>query len=550
MPKEHVTENRSMVWHWSWGIYRSNRGIIVMSCILPLRLLSTILSIYVPLLMGQFISDAAHLNLHLLIQFAIYGAISIIADQMFNIGAIWLRAHWNVSARISLTEKILSGVTDGALSSSGEIISRLNTDVHKVINGLFGMFVTNLTAGATLLLILLVSAGVNRFIALLLGIWITINFCFTLLFRRPLQNMQQKTRETSAQTMEWSTHLFQMPQGLMAVGQLAIQWAVGKSGVIWGRYAKSSARESAVTSVFSNLQELMRLAVIIMLVSIAAWSGNHHMIPLGYVIGFIILINRVSGPVETLATLPVGIAQMHVSADRLLPYLSQSRVRLPVAAESSDSAVKAQSLRIEAGGKTLLKSLNLDIPEKGIFIIIGANGAGKSLLVQTLLGLRPPADGLVNWHAVNSLDQIGYVPQFIPIYPTTIFDNVALGRNLSEEDVEQVLKLVGLSTWRDLHSLLPSTNLSGGERKRIGLARALVTRPGVIVCDELEAGVDNPESLIDFVQSSAKLVLAVSHHRGLWSRCEGIIMIRNGQAEVVNIFPANQPASERSISSL
>lgn len=55
--------------------------------------------------------------------------------------------------------------------------------------------------------------------------------------------------------------------------------------------------------------------------------------------------------------------------------------------------------------------------------------------------------------------------------------------------------------------------MNGGELKRVGLARALVNRPEVIVCDELEAGLDDPEPLIRVAQAAAPLVLAVNHHR-------------------------------------
>ncbi|MHB1628207.1 MAG: ATP-binding cassette domain-containing protein [Bacilli bacterium] len=79
--------------------------------------------------------------------------------------------------------------------------------------------------------------------------------------------------------------------------------------------------------------------------------------------------------------------------------------------------------------------------------------------------------------------------------------------------------------------IVSARGLSGGERKRVGLARALVNRPEVIVCDELEAGLDDPEPLIRVAQAAAPLVLAVTHHRELWPRCAGTMMICDGRLE-------------------
>ena len=514
-----------------------------MSWILLLSLLGTVLSLFIPLLMGQFITDVCHGSLTLLLPLAICAMVALLADQASNMGSIRMKARWDVASRVSLTEHILSDATDDVLSSPGEIISRLNTDVHMVIQGLFGMFTKAITAAVTLILLLVVSAGVSWILSCLLGFWAFVNLVLTLGFRTPLQNMQKQTRNASARTMGWSTELFQTPHSLMTLGRPAVQCAGKESGTIWGHYANCSARESIWSSVLSHVRELMRLATMLTLIAATVWMHGAHAIPLADTIGFILLVNRVHSPVETLVSLPVGIAQMQVSADRLLPYLLNQPVSLPTGAGMCSDAVNVQSLRIQAGAQTLLRSVDLHLPRTGVFLIIGANGTGKSLLVQTLLGLRPPAAGSVVWYAHASLAKVGYVPQFVPVYPATLFDNVALGRNVSEKDVKEALTAVGLSTWQNLHVPLAARGLSGGERKRVGLARALVGRPAVIVCDELEAGLDDPEPLIRVAQAAAPLVLAVTHHRELWPRCDGMMTICDGRLELdASLTDASMPA--------
>lgn len=135
-----------------------------------------------------------------------------------------------------------------------------------------------------------------------------------------------------------------------------------------------------------------------------------------------------------------------------------------------------------------------------------------------------------------------------PDHGVMLFDNVALGRNVSEKDVEEALTAVGLSISKNLHIALAARGLSGGERKRVGLARALVTRPDVIVCDELEAGPDDPEPLIRVAQAAAPLVLAVTHHRKLWTRCDGTMTISDGRVEFAASFTDTSLSAQRFVS--
>jgi len=163
------------------------------------------------------------------------------------------------------------------------------------------------------------------------------------------------------------------------------------------------------------------------------------------------------------------------------------------------------------GEKVVLDGLTLDVPEGGTTVLIGFSGSGKSVAIKHVVGLLAPDAGAVSvdgqvvheldWAGLNALRSgIGYVFQFAALFDSmTIGDNIRLGlarRGLEDEDirerVEQSLRLVGLSGTEDRYP----AELSGGMRKRVGVARAIALRPRYILYDEPTTGLDPVTSAV------------------------------------------------------
>ena len=158
------------------------------------------------------------------------------------------------------------------------------------------------------------------------------------------------------------------------------------------------------------------------------------------------------------------------------------------------------------GSNEVLKGFTLTIRDGETTTIVGASGSGKSVALKHIVGLLRPDKGdvWVDEHNVGRLDQdslftlrrnIGYVFQFAALFDSmTIAENVGMGLRrmpeLEEDEIRQriseCLALVDLSGYEDR---LPS-QLSGGQRKRAGLARAIATRPKYILYDEPTTGLD------------------------------------------------------------
>ena len=148
-----------------------------------------------------------------------------------------------------------------------------------------------------------------------------------------------------------------------------------------------------------------------------------------------------------------------------------------------------------AGGTRALERIDASVMEGEFLSVLGPSGCGKSTLLRILAGLIPASEGAVAWPAgAPRRGEIGFVFQDATLMPwATVFDNVWLplrlaGRSRADcrAQIEAALARVGLAEVADAH---PRT-LSGGMRMRVSIARALATRPRLLLMDEPFAALD------------------------------------------------------------
>jgi ATP-binding cassette, subfamily B, bacterial PglK len=158
--------------------------------------------------------------------------------------------------------------------------------------------------------------------------------------------------------------------------------------------------------------------------------------------------------------------------------------------------------------KELLKHINLVIPINQFISIVGNSGAGKTTLIDLLLGVIEPSEGAIyidellisSQHRESWQKLVGYVPQEIVLLDQSIFNNITLGfTNVDAEDglINTILNLTGLDEfikelpdgiWTEVGD--NGISLSGGQKQRIGIARALFRQPKLLVLDEATSALD------------------------------------------------------------
>lgn len=209
-----------------------------------------------------------------------------------------------------------------------------------------------------------------------------------------------------------------------------------------------------------------------------------------------------------------------------------------------------------------LKSTDIEIYEGEFLVILGPSGSGKSTLLNIIGGMDRATSGLVLFRdqALQEADdrqltnyrrhQVGFVFQFYNlISDLTAWENIEIAANLVEHPMasEQVLKQVGLEERRDHFP----AQLSGGEQQRVSIARAIVKKPALLLCDEPTGALDYQtgktilELLKEINLQDKSTVVIVTHNAAI-----GLIgdrIIRMGSGNVVEVQVNESPLSPEAI---
>ncbi len=223
----------------------------------------------------------------------------------------------------------------------------------------------------------------------------------------------------------------------------------------------------------------------------------------------------------------------------------------------TDFAVRVRGLEKSFGKFHIHKGLDLDIPKGKVTYIMGGSGSGKSLLLKQIMGFIVPDKGTVeiNGETMDATDyqklkqirkhmgilfQNGALFDSLDVYNNVAFslkENLKLPKNKLDEEVESLLNSVGLEM--EHASKMPS-ELSGGQRKRVALARAIATKPSIMMYDEPTTGLDPlttlmVTNLIKNISSKNKLTSIVISHdtHVVFSVAEHIAFLKDGKIKYV-----------------
>lgn len=215
--------------------------------------------------------------------------------------------------------------------------------------------------------------------------------------------------------------------------------------------------------------------------------------------------------------------------------------------------VRKVTYRYPDGDVNVIENASFMIKKGQTAAFVGTSGAGKSTIVDVLLGLLPPQYGKIYADGMNIYKnlltwqmEIGYIPQTIYLSDDSIRNNVAFGIKEDKIDEEAVVRALKQAQLYDFVEVLPEgldtfvgdrgVRLSGGQRQRIGIARALYHDPEILVLDEATSALDNEteSAVMEAIEKlqGQKTILIIAHRLTTIQNADVIFEVNDGKVEV------------------
>lgn len=209
---------------------------------------------------------------------------------------------------------------------------------------------------------------------------------------------------------------------------------------------------------------------------------------------------------------------------------------------NSENVIKVEHFKKQFGKSIVLENINLEVKKGEILGLLGPSGSGKTTLVKALVGMIEPTEGLVTvfqtkMPSLSAVSRIGYMAQSDALYEDlNAYDNILFFASLygmkgkaSRKRATEVLELVALK--EDGKKLVK--NFSGGMKRRLSLAIALVHNPELLILDEPTVGID-PVLRVEFwkeferVRVAGVTIIITTHVMDEAEHCDRLALIRNG----------------------
>ncbi len=216
---------------------------------------------------------------------------------------------------------------------------------------------------------------------------------------------------------------------------------------------------------------------------------------------------------------------------------AQDEPVLGVMTPSLTDVLKFEDVSFAYGEKHVLNHVNIEIPARGITVLIGPSGAGKTTIVDMMVGFYRPLSGRILYDGKDLADvnlkewrsHIGYVPQELTLLRGTVLDNITFrDPALTEADAIEALTMAGAMRFVNelplgIHSNIGTmgAKLSGGQRQRLSLARALVHKPKLLLLDEVTSALDEKteaEICANIQELLGRLTIVAITHRPAWTK--------------------------------
>jgi PrtD family type I secretion system ABC transporter len=331
-------------------------------------------------------------------------------------------------------------------------------------------------------------------------------------------------------------------------------------GVQWSKHRQNSMQKSynagEVANYLGSAIKFFRNVIQVMIIAVGAMLILDNQISSGLLFANMILSSRALAPIDRIvSTWPTLVAagNSFQRLNELLENYTPAMHATDLPRPKGRLTVEGLNYIIPDTGRLVLTNINFAL-EPGEFLgVIGPSGAGKSTLARLLLGIHQPLNGAVRldgsnvfgWSRSHFGRFIGYLPQDTELFAGTVRENIA--RFQSDVTDEEVIEAAQKANAHELIVRLPKgydtelgaggTVLSVGQRQRVGLSRAMLRSPALVILDEPNANLDGEGEQALLValremKNANQTVVVVSHKPSILQDADKLLLLRDGRTEL------------------
>jgi HlyB family type I secretion system ABC transporter len=369
--------------------------------------------------------------------------------------------------------------------------------------------------------------------------------------------LQKISRKIFSALAKENSYLIEILSGIRTVKAGALEQVVRWN---WEDKLSDEVRKTFDGEVIGNNLQIISNTIQSLASTAMLWFGAYQVIQnqltVGQLVAFNMLLGNIISPFQRLSVMWNQFQEVSISIERINDVLEaapeedfqlQSRRVLPPI-QGHIEFVNVTFRYHPDDEKNVLENLSFEIQPEQMYALVGRSGSGKTTISKLLLGLYPTNDGkiLIDGHDLNTIalgslrKQIGVVDQDTFLFGDSIRENISLGdSSITLEKIEQVIKLVGLHTFIQSLPMGYETKIgegggliSGGQRQRLAIARALVGNPRLLIMDEATSHLDSEsEKLIQDNLNKIRIgrtLLVIAHRFSTIRNADRILVLDQG----------------------
>ena len=432
----------------------------------------------------------------------------------------------------------------------GKIMSRITNDVNAIGNtmttGLVDTIIGIIAVSGSLFMMFMLSIHLSLVTLITLVLLIYFSIVFAKKARKAFLTTRVKIAEVTsslekdiAGAREIQTYIYRKSKNIKEFSRVNLE------------YLKANLQ---ATKVIASLVPTLNFTEALGYFILLAYGGYlvlNKVITLGTIIAFYGYFNNFFRPIINLALFYNSLQATFAAMERIFQFLDEEceKEEGKVRVKQFKGYIKFENVTFSyEKDHVVLKNLSFEIKPKEKIAIVGPTGSGKTTIINLLLRFYEPQEGRITIDGIDVRDiplsdlrrNIALVTQEPILFTGTIMDNIKFGRNISDDEVIQVCKELGI---HDFISKLPDgyntiiqeggKNLSVGQRQLICLARALVGNPSIIILDEAMSSVDpyTEVKIKDILVNKLKdkTCIIVAHRLLITKDVDRIIVLKNGK---------------------